>query len=112
MDNQVMPPTIPTNPVTNWQTTAYNHNAWPQGPTGLGFGLTEPGITVRHVFKNGGMSGLTDANNLLALPAGDPGILTQTTIISPTVNFLGDYSDGRFAFNSPPPGGAGENYAI
>lgn len=103
---------IPTNPVTNWQTTAYNHNAWPQGPTGLGFGLTEPGITVRHVFKNGGMSGLTDANNLLALPAGDPGILTQTTIISPTVNFLGDYSDGRFAFNSPPPGGAGENYAI
>ena len=32
-----------------------------------------------NVFKNGGMSGLTDANNLLALPAGDPGILTQTT---------------------------------
>ncbi|MBN8459546.1 MAG: lamin tail domain-containing protein [Verrucomicrobia bacterium] len=103
---------IPIGAVPNWQSVSYNHASWPQGPTGLGFGLTEPGITARQVFKNGSMSGLTDALSLLSLPAGDPGILAQSTGIYPTVNFLGDYSDGRFPFSSPPPGGAGENYAL
>ncbi|MCF7675680.1 MAG: lamin tail domain-containing protein, partial [Akkermansiaceae bacterium] len=104
--------TAPAATIPAWETTGFNHAAWPQGPTGLGYGLTEPGITVRHVFKNGSIGGLTDAYSLLALPAGDPGILSETTVVSPTVNFLGEASDGHFAYNSPPPGGTGDHYAI
>jgi hypothetical protein len=103
---------VPTGTVSNWQTTSFSHTSWLQGGSGLGFGLTEPGITVRHVFKNGTIGGLADAESLLALPAGNSAILSTTTITAGTVNFLGDGGDGNYAFNTSPPGGAGEQYAI
>jgi hypothetical protein len=48
-------------------------------------------FTIRHVNKAGGpLNSLADADALLALPAGNPGIASQTTGFYPTVNFRDD----------------------
>ncbi len=105
------------NPTADWREAAYDDGSWSSGPSGLGHGMTVPGITVRQVFKNVALNGelsggLPDANALLALPDGHPGILSSTTATVPVVNFLGEGSDGRFGGNLSPPGGAGDDYAI
>lgn len=103
---------VPGAAIAGWEAPGFDHAAWALGTTGLGCGLTAPGINIRQVFKNGAMGGLTDALSLLALPAGDSGILAQTTAVAATLNCLGEGDDGHYAFNSPTPGGDGDHYAI
>jgi hypothetical protein len=105
-------PTSSINPTSTWNQPGYLDTAWSSGPSGYGFGITVPGITIRQVFKNGTMGGLTDARTVLGLPEGDPGILSSATTVADKVNLLGDGSDGHYGFNSVPPGGGGDQYAI
>ncbi|GAA5482708.1 hypothetical protein Hsar01_01931 [Haloferula sargassicola] len=105
-------PTSSTNPAAGWIQPSFNDSAWASGPSGLGCGLTVPGITARQVFKNGSMGGLADALALVALVPGDPGILSETTAVVDSANFLGSGSDGRFSGNTTFPGGNGDNYAV
>src|SRR5687768_7248437 len=74
-----MVPTSSTVPGATWIQPAFADSGWPSGASGLGHGLTMPGITVRHVFKNGTMSTLAEADALLALAPGNPGILSEAT---------------------------------
>jgi hypothetical protein len=105
-------PSSADSPPADWRLPAFNDSAWTQGPSGLGFGLMVPGMTVRHVFKNGGIQGLTDAANLSLLPDGDPLVLRSTTVVLPVLNILGTGGDGRYGSNYSPPGGNGDNYVI
>jgi hypothetical protein len=105
-------PSSISNPGPNWASPTFNSNTWATGPSGFGFGLTVPGITVRHVFKNGGIGGLTDAANLVLLPDSDPQVSSSATVVLPTVNILGEGADGRYGNNTPPPAGIGDQYAI
>ena len=100
---------------TTWTTAAFNANSptnWATGPTGLGFGLLVPGISVRNVRKNGSLLNLADVDALLALPPGHPDILEDTTVIAQTVNYLGDGNPGRYAFDQVFPLGGGDNHCI
>jgi hypothetical protein len=102
-----------TNPPSNWRQVGFNDGSWASGPSGLGHGLTVPGITLRHVFKKGTLyGGLTEALDLLALPAGDSGIALETTVTVPMVNFLGEGGEGRYENNALPPAGVGDHYAV
>ena len=59
-------------------------------PSGFGHGITVPGITVRQVFRNssaGTLNTLAATDALLALPPGDPGIISDTTIVDSVVNY-------------------------
>lgn len=106
-------PSSSSNPAATWNQPGFADGSWPAGPSGLGHGLAVPGITVRHVFKNGTLNGgLAEVDALLALPPGDPGILSEATVIADVVNYLGEGSDGRFGNNAVPPAGTGDHYAI
>lgn len=105
-------PTSSSNPAADWFEPGHDDGSWPAGPSGLGTGLTVPGITARQVFKNGTMGGLADALALVALPPGNPGILSEATAVVDVVNFLGAGADGRYSGNTPSPGGNGNHYAI
>ncbi|QJE96483.1 lamin tail domain-containing protein [Luteolibacter luteus] len=108
--------TVPTSasvPGPTWNQPGFADSAWTGGISGLGHGLTMPGITVRHVFKNGGgVNSLAEADALLALAPGNPGILSEATVIASSVNYLGEGDDGHFGLNSSPPAGTGDQYAI
>lgn len=108
--------TVPTgagSPGSTWTQTSFPDGGWLGGISGLGHGLTMPGITVRHVFRNGGgVNSLAEADSLLALPAGHSGILSEATVIANSVNYLGEGDDGRFGLNTSPPAGTGDQYAI
>lgn len=101
-----------TDPATGWNQRTFTDTAWASGRSGYGYGITVPGITVRQVSKNGSVTGLTDALNLVALPAGDPQVLKSTTAVMETLNFLGEGADSHYGFNQIAPGGGGENYVI
>lgn len=108
---------VPSNTAVDatWRNTGFVDTSWSTGATGIGFGLLVPGITVRQVFKNtsyGGVGNLADTDALLGYAAGSPQILSETTVIAPWVNYLGNGGDGHFGFNEPPPLGTGENYVI
>ena len=105
-------PASSTDPGATWNQTGFADATWSVGPSGLGHGLTVPGITVRQVCKNGTVANLTDADNLLALPAGNTGILSEATVIADKVNYLGEGSDGRLQLNVSPPLGTTDRYAI
>ena len=108
-------PASAADPGASWNLPAFADGSWSQGPTGFGHGITVPGITVRQVFRNssqGTVDTLAESDALLALPPGDPAIVSDTTITDSMVNYLGDGSEGRFTGNSSPPGGSGENYVI
>ena len=105
-------PTSSTNPAGTWTQKTFVDTAWASGRSGFGFGITVPGITVRQVSKNGEIGGLADALNLISLPAGSPEILGSASVVSDTLNLLGEGSDGHYAFNNVPPGGGGEDFVI
>ncbi|WP_341407358.1 lamin tail domain-containing protein [Luteolibacter soli] len=105
-------PASASDPGATWTQTAFADGTWSVGPSGLGHGLTVPGITVRQVCKNGSIGGMGDADTLLAQPTGSSLILSETTVTEPIVNYLGEGSDGRFELNTSPPLGASDNYAI
>ena len=98
-------------PVT-WNQLSFNDTAWPSGPSGYGYGLNLPGITVKQISKIGQVGGLVDALNLITLPANDPSISNTTSTVMPVLNLLGDGSGGNFINNVLPPGNGGDNYVI
>jgi hypothetical protein len=110
-------PTSSTPAASVWTTPDFNANAapaWSTGPTGIGFGLLVPGITVRQVLPApayGGVSSVATADGLLNLPSNSPNIASQATVTAATVNYLGDNSDGHYGGNSPLPL-SGEPYAL
>ncbi len=103
-------PTNAANPAATWNQPGFADTTWTSGPSGFGFGITVPGITVRQVSKNGAITGLTDALNLIARPANDPLVARSTTAVFQTVNFLGDGPDGNYGLNQLLPGGGGNHY--
>ncbi len=103
---------------TAWTAAGFNANSptnWGTGATGIGFGLLVPGITVRQVLAAGafgGVNSVATCDALLALPAGNAGIASQTTVTAGAVNYLGDGADGHYGFNAVLPNGAGEPYGL
>ena len=43
-----------------WTASDFDDSAWQTGPAGLGFGVLEPGFSVRHLDVNGGDNGTID----------------------------------------------------
>jgi hypothetical protein len=101
---------------TTWTAPGFNANAptnWSTGPTGLGFGLLVPGISVRNARKaSGTITSLADADALLALPPGDPTISEDTTVIAPSVNYLDDGGTGHFTGDQVFPLLGGDQHCI
>ncbi len=94
---------------TTWKDAAFSDTAWSNGTTGLGFGILMPGILVREVKKASGIVlSLANADALL----GGTGIGSETTVVLPTLNLLGDGGDGHYASNSTYPNGAGDQFAL
>jgi hypothetical protein len=105
-------PTSNSDPAATWVQPGFADAAWSSGPSGLGHGLMVPGVTIRHVFKNGAITGLTDAVNLASLAPGNAAIQSEATVTAPVLNLLGDGSEGHFSDNAVPPAGSGDNYVI
>ncbi|WP_200269294.1 lamin tail domain-containing protein [Luteolibacter pohnpeiensis] len=105
-------PTRNKDPSSDWIQAAYDDSAWASGPSGFGYGITVPGITVRQVSKNGSIGGLSDALNVLAQPEGSSLVYSSTSGVYSTVNFMSDGPESHFAFSNVPPGGGGENYVL
>ena len=105
-------PSSATAPSGSWNQVGFNDSGWPAGPSGFGFGISIPGITVRQVSKNGGIEGLDDALNLISLAPTAPQILSSTSALMSVLNLLGEGDDGNYGFNAVPPGGGGEDYVI
>lgn len=104
--------TSSTNPAATWNQQTFADSTWTTGISGFGFGVTVPGISVRQVSKNGNIQGLDDALNLISLSPGNTAILSSTTVISETLNVLGEGEDGHYGYSRKPPGGSSDNYVI
>ncbi|WP_367870635.1 CotH kinase family protein [Luteolibacter sp. Populi] len=105
-------PTSASVPPASWIQPGYVETGWDTGNSGIGHGITIPGITVRHVFKNGTLGSLAESDALLALAPENSGILAETTVTVDKVNYLGEGAEGRFANNEAPPGGSGDYFVI
>ncbi len=107
---------VPTNDAqgSTWTVRDFNDGSWSSGRTGLGFGVSVPGFTVRQVASGsfGEVRSVAQADALLALPAGSPQIASQTTVIAPVINYLGDGSDGNYGSNQTFPNGSAEPFAF
>ena len=100
---------------STWTAREFNDGRWSSGRTGLGFGVSVPGFTVRQVAAEGAFGevrSVAQADALLALPAGSPQIASQTTVIAPVINYLGDGSDGNYGSNQTFPNGSAEPFAF
>ena len=94
---------------STWKDTAFSDTAWSSGTTGLGFGILMPGILIREVKKASGIIlSLANADTLL----GGTGIGSETSVVLPMLNLLGDGGDGHYANNSNYPNGAGDHFAV
>ncbi|MDB6138128.1 MAG: hypothetical protein JWO94_1200, partial [Verrucomicrobiaceae bacterium] len=100
---------------TSWTAPGFNDSAWRSGKTGIGFGVTVPGLTVRQVAATasyGGVNSIATADALLALHKGNSMIASEATETAPQLNYLGDGSDGHYDSNRALPNGTAEPYAI
>lgn len=91
---------------TTWTTTNFNDSSWRSGKTGIGFGMTVPGMTVRVVGAKdsfGGLSTLAQATALANLPTGHANIRQEDTRIRASLNLLGEGGDGHYDNNEPVP---------
>jgi uncharacterized repeat protein (TIGR01451 family) len=98
-----------------WTARTYNDSSWRSGKTGIGFGVTVPGMTVRQVAAAGsfgGVNSIATSDALMALPKGNANIASETTAIVAQLNLLGDGSDGHYESNLPLPNGTAEPYAL
>ncbi|WP_146454978.1 lamin tail domain-containing protein [Rubripirellula tenax] len=90
----------------SWKTTSFDDASWTAGPTGIGFGIEQPGFDVRYVKAkssgtfDGSISTLTDAELVLATPAYQLLDLNENTN---TINFLGTGANGQFDNDNPFP---------
>ena len=99
----------------SWTARTFNDAAWLKGKTGIGFGISVPGMKVRQVAASGsfgGVSSIATADALLALPPGNAGIASETTVIAPSLNYLGEGGDGHYDGNAVLPNGTAEPYVI
>ena len=98
---------------TAWTATGFPATGWSAGFTGAGYGILVPGHTVREVRKGvAPLSSLAETDALLALSAGNPGIQSERTIISPVVNFYHDGGEGHYVNNLVFPNGGGDYFAV
>jgi hypothetical protein len=99
---------IPSNGTlgTTWTQTGFTPTGWSSGQTGLGFGLQVSGFTVRDVYSSSAISNLSQADALLA----GTGVISETTVVRPTLNFLDTGSGGHFGNNQVFPGGGGDDF--
>ena len=98
-----------------WTGTGFSDTSWSSGPTGIGFGLLVPGMTVRQVNKNpasGSLNSVATTEALLALTSPNSQILVEATEVAPYLNYLGDGADGHYGANRILLTGNNENYAI
>jgi uncharacterized repeat protein (TIGR01451 family) len=100
---------------TAWTAGSFADSSWKSGRTGLGFGVGVPGFTVRQVAARpgfGGVNSIATCEALLALPKGHADILSEATVIAPTINYVGDGDDGNYPDNAALPNGTAEPYAF
>ncbi|MEO8352413.1 MAG: CotH kinase family protein, partial [Chthoniobacteraceae bacterium] len=99
----------------NWTSRNFDDTTWANATTGIGFGLLVPGINVRHVLKNtafGTVDSIATADALLNAAPGSSIVASEATVTAPTVNFLGEGSDGHYGSNQIFPISSGEPFAI
>ncbi len=80
---------------------------WFEGDTALGFGLAVPGFTVRDMQSSTTVSSLGTVDSMIAGSA----IATETTAITPVVNFLDTGGGGNFGSDLQFPNDAARNFA-
>ena len=85
---------------TTWTQPGFDASAWASGPTGLGYGQLLPGFVVRDVQSATTLNNVNDAEAVIGLPAGAPGIISETTEIHPIINFLDTGADGHYGLNA------------
>ena len=102
-------PTQAAHIAADWRTAAATPSGWTSGqPSGYGFGLLVPGMTVTMRAKNtatGLLNTQADAIALMGRPAGHSDIAAESVRILPVFNLLGEGADGRFGNNQPTPAG-------
>ena len=81
-----------------WTAPGFVDTSWSQGPTGFGFGLLVPGMTVKEVQTNVAMGTLAALDAALAGTPNPPSLVANTQIRQ-VVNFLGDGGDGHLGNN-------------
>lgn len=92
----------PIVPADAWNLPGFNDSSWQSAKFPLGYGLEAPGFALRQVAPSTGFGGvftLSQAKALLAYPLGASEIATETTVVSPDLNFLGDGGDGHYTGN-------------
>ncbi|MFN0080153.1 MAG: autotransporter-associated beta strand repeat-containing protein [Prosthecobacter sp.] len=96
---------------SDWKTVTTTPGTWTMNqPTGLGFGLTVPGMTITVRGKNGALDSLAAGVALLARPSGHSDIANESISILPVFNVLGEGGDGHYSANQLLPAWALNDY--
>ncbi len=84
-----------------WNSESYAPDgSWTVGPTGVGYGLLQPGFSVRFVRANAPVATLAAADAVLASPASQT---AATATAADVVNYLGLGAPGHFLNDGPFP---------
>ncbi len=95
----------------DWSTTSFSPGAeWEAGTVGAGFGVDVPGIRVRHVFSTTPITNLAEADGALADPGS--GIVKESTVVAPVVNFKHSAGQALFGDSANFPAAGGNNFVI
>ena len=68
---------------SSWTQTGFNDNSWTSGTNAIGYEQSVPGFTVHDAHSTGSITNIAAAQSLLS----GTGLASETTIISPVVNF-------------------------
>lgn len=99
----------------DWTALPFKDSSWREGATGMGFGMSVPGMTVRMVAAAesfGGLGSLARVDALLGLADNDSRVRQSDTRIRPVLNILGEGGDGHYGNNEVLPLAIPDNYAV
>ncbi len=94
---------IPTNGAlgTIWLSTNFDDSLWRAGTNGVGYEVYGPGFAVRNVRANIGVCDLSTADSVLANPAQQTAVFTETRSV---VNYVNTGSSANFGADATFPG--------
>ena len=107
---------IPTNNTlgTTWTSPTFTPTGWINGPSGVGFGIQQPGFNVTYVNANVALSNITQVAQVLSTPS-----LQATPIVNTSallLNYMGTGGGGHFgsdnAFPTQTVGSEFDNFVI
>jgi hypothetical protein len=84
-----------------WQSPSFDDATWQSGKSGVGYQTSVPGFFVRNIKSAGVVNSISDAEALIATPASQAQVVTETSSV---LNYMGTGGGGNYGADAVFPG--------